>query len=73
MLLVLAAKVESCRDNTIKLLHKCLDEQGVGNTIKLLHKCFVLLSPLLMPFGWVYVFYVGQIDKIMKPFSILHS
>jgi hypothetical protein len=37
-------------------------------TIKLLHKCFELLCSLLMPFGWVYVFYVGHIYKIMKPF-----
>jgi multisubunit Na+/H+ antiporter MnhC subunit len=24
-------------------------------------------------FGWVYVFYVGYIDTIMKPFSLLQS
>jgi hypothetical protein len=34
---------------------------------KLLHKCFELLWSLLMPFGWVYVLYVGHIDKNMKP------
>jgi predicted unusual protein kinase regulating ubiquinone biosynthesis (AarF/ABC1/UbiB family) len=33
-------------------------------TIKLLHKGFELLCSLLMPFGWVYVFYLGPIDKI---------
>jgi WD40 repeat protein len=40
-------------------------------TIKLLHKCFELLCSLFTSFGWVYVFYVGHIDKIMKPFSML--
>jgi alkylation response protein AidB-like acyl-CoA dehydrogenase len=41
--------------------------------IKLLHKYFELLCSLLMPFGWVYVFYVGYIDKTMKPVSMLQS
>jgi predicted RNase H-like nuclease (RuvC/YqgF family) len=36
-----------------------------------LGKCFELLCSLPMPFGWVYVFYVGHIEKIMKPFSTL--
>jgi hypothetical protein len=39
--------------------------------VRLLHKCFELLCSLHIPFGWVYVFYVGRIDKIMKPFSML--
>jgi hypothetical protein len=37
---------------------------------KLSHKCFELLCSLLMPYGWVYVFHVGHIDKIMKHFSM---
>jgi hypothetical protein len=34
-------------------------------------KCFELLCSLLMTFGWVFLFYVGHIHKIMKPFSML--
>jgi hypothetical protein len=34
-------------------------------TINLMHKCFEFLCSLLMLFGWVYVFYVGHIDKIV--------
>jgi hypothetical protein len=48
-----------------------LDVRHVLFTIKLLHKCFELFCSLFMLFVWVYVFYVGHMYKIMKPFSML--
>jgi hypothetical protein len=40
---------------------------------KLLHECsnFCVHYLLIADFGWVYMFYVGHIDKIVKPFSML--
>jgi hypothetical protein len=60
-------QVESNSSITSSDFERALDT----GTMKLLHKCFELLCSLLMPFGWVYVFYVGHIDKIMNPFFML--
>jgi hypothetical protein len=53
------------------LAYYVLHVRRVLFTIKLLHKCFELLCSLLMPFGWIYVFYAEHLDKIMNPSSRL--
>jgi hypothetical protein len=67
---ILTARINALMKNgyriMISILCIVLHVRCVLFTIKLLHKCFELLCSLLMPLGWVYVFYKGYIDKIIK-------
>jgi hypothetical protein len=58
-----------CLGSPITAIRYVLYVRRVLFTIKLLHKCFSVHYLCLR--GWIYVFYVGHIDKIMKPFSML--